>query len=105
MGGLLQELAAVDERRAIVFVNTKRHCDLVSKQLEGGWNCCVLHGGKTQVSPLLNPPFTVTTTFTNSLSKHLTQTLTNGWRAAGTAVSCMVARPRSPPSPPCSHPY
>lgn len=44
-----QELAAVDERRAIVFVNTKRHCDVVSKQLEGNWNCCVLHGGKTQV--------------------------------------------------------
>eukprot|EP00884_Botryococcus_braunii_P016865 jgi/Botrbrau1/3862/Bobra.0183s0087.1 len=47
--GLLErELSAVDERRAIVFVNTKRHCDLVSKQLEGNWNCCVLHGGKTQ---------------------------------------------------------
>ncbi|KAK9817009.1 hypothetical protein WJX72_008215 [[Myrmecia] bisecta] len=35
--------------RVIVFVNTKRQCDNVSKQLERlEYSCTVLHGGKTQ---------------------------------------------------------
>ena len=45
-----EQLEAVDERRAIVFVNTKRNCDVVSKHLDHlGFRCIVLHGGKTQV--------------------------------------------------------
>ena len=43
-------LKRVDEKRVIVFVNTKNHCDSVSRQLEAlKFNCTVLHGGKTQV--------------------------------------------------------
>lgn len=43
------ELAMVDERKAIVFVNTKRQCDYVYGQLEElGYRCTVLHGGKSQ---------------------------------------------------------
>lgn len=51
---LAQELDAVGDRaRVIVFVNTKRQCDLVHRHLEGGggnsrYRCAVLHGGKTQ---------------------------------------------------------
>lgn len=44
------ELELVDEKRAIVFVNTKNKCDMVSRQLDMlGHRCTVLHGGKTQV--------------------------------------------------------
>ena len=40
-----------DEKRVIVFVNTKTHCDAVSRQLDQlGFSCTVLHGGKTQAS-------------------------------------------------------
>lgn len=43
------ELELVDEKRAIVFVNTKNKCDMVSRQLDTlGHRCTVLHGGKTQ---------------------------------------------------------
>lgn len=43
------ELEMVEEKRAIVFVNTKRQCDNVYAQLEGmGFRCAVLHGGRTQ---------------------------------------------------------
>ncbi|KAI8474201.1 MAG: pre-mRNA-splicing ATP-dependent RNA helicase [Monoraphidium minutum] len=43
------ELDMVDEKRAIVFVNTKRQCDNVFNQLEGmGFRCAVLHGGRSQ---------------------------------------------------------
>ena len=49
-GKLEQHLKRVDEKRVIVFVNTKNHCDSVSRQLEQlDFNCTVLHGGKTQV--------------------------------------------------------
>ena len=42
-------LLRVDEKRVIVFVNTKNHCDAVSRQLDQlGFSCTVLHGGKTQ---------------------------------------------------------
>ena len=53
---LQQELEAVNEKRAIVFVNTKKACDTVSNYLtkpELGYACTMLHGGKTQV---LTPP-------------------------------------------------
>ena len=41
----------VDEKRAIVFVNTKHKCDIVSRQLDTlSYRCTVLHGGKTQAS-------------------------------------------------------
>ena len=44
------ELNQVDEKRAIVFVNTKNKCDYVSKHLDNlGYRCTVLHGSKTQV--------------------------------------------------------
>lgn len=46
---LEDHLLRVDEKRVIVFVNTKNHCDAVSRQLDQlGFNCTVLHGGKTQ---------------------------------------------------------
>ncbi|KAK9802687.1 hypothetical protein WJX73_005873 [Symbiochloris irregularis] len=46
---LEQELNAVDEKRAIVFVNTKNKCDFVSRHLDTlGYRCTVLHGSKTQ---------------------------------------------------------
>eukprot|EP00877_Chromochloris_zofingiensis_P003983 jgi/Chrzof1/13586/Cz08g03090.t1 len=46
---LESELELVDEKRAIVFVNTKRQCDNVYRQLEDlGYRCTVLHGGRTQ---------------------------------------------------------
>lgn len=53
--GLLQrELEAVNERRAIVFVNTKKSCDTVSRHLDVlEYHCTVLHGGKTQVTKSL----------------------------------------------------
>ena len=49
--GLLQrELEVIEEKRAIVFVNTKKSCDTVSRHLEHlEYHCTVLHGGKTQV--------------------------------------------------------
>ena len=53
---LQQELEAVHEKRAIVFVNTKKACDIVSRHLEMlEYQCTVLHGGKTQVvaTPIL----------------------------------------------------
>jgi hypothetical protein len=41
--------AQVDEKRVIVFVNSKRACDIVYKQLDTlGYRCTVLHSGKTQ---------------------------------------------------------
>lgn len=47
---LQQELEAVHEKRAIVFVNTKKSCDTVSRHLDVlEYHCTVLHGGKTQV--------------------------------------------------------
>ena len=40
---------AVEDARVIVFVNTKTHCDTVSRHLDHlGYRCTVLHGGKTQ---------------------------------------------------------
>ena len=49
-GRLENELELVDEKRAIVFVNTKNKCDMVSRQLDAlGHRCTVLHGSKTQV--------------------------------------------------------
>ena len=46
-------LLRVDEKRVIVFVNTKNHCDAVSRQLDQlGFTCTVLHGGKTQARSL-----------------------------------------------------
>ena len=46
---LEQEMEALNEKRAIVFVNTKSKCDVVYRRLEGmGFSCTVLHGGKTQ---------------------------------------------------------
>lgn len=51
LGVLVRELSAVSERRAIVFVNTKKSCDTVSRHLDQlEYHCTVLHGGKTQVS-------------------------------------------------------
>lgn len=42
----------VDEKRVIVFVNSKRACDIVYKQLDTlGYRCTVLHSGKTQARP------------------------------------------------------
>ena len=47
---LEQEMRAyTDDQRIIVFANTKRQCDLVTKQLEGlDYRVTMLHGGKTQ---------------------------------------------------------
>ena len=46
---LEDNLLRVEEKRVIVFVNTKNHCDAVSRQLDQlGFTCTVLHGGKTQ---------------------------------------------------------
>jgi len=46
---LEDNLLRVEEKRVIVFVNTKNHCDAVSRQLDQlGFSCTVLHGGKTQ---------------------------------------------------------
>ena len=51
---LEQELEEVDEKRAIVFVNTKKKCDVVCKHLEGlDHRCTILHGGKTQARAFL----------------------------------------------------
>ncbi len=45
-----RELNNINEKRVIVFVNTKKSCDIVSKHLEHlEYHCTVLHGGKTQV--------------------------------------------------------
>ena len=50
LGILQRELELVNERRAIVFVNTKKSCDTVSRHLDMlEYQCTVLHGGKTQV--------------------------------------------------------
>ena len=50
LGILEQELELVNEKRAIVFVNTKRSCDIVSRHLDNlEYRCTILHGGKTQV--------------------------------------------------------
>ena len=47
---LEDQLADVGEQRIIVFVNTKAHCDVVSRHCDHlGYRCTVLHGGKTQV--------------------------------------------------------
>lgn len=47
---LEDQLADVGEQRIIVFVNTKAHCDTVSRHCDHlGYRCTVLHGGKTQV--------------------------------------------------------
>mmetsp|Transcript_27137 Transcript_27137/g.76565 ORF Transcript_27137/g.76565 Transcript_27137/m.76565 type:complete len:251 (+) Transcript_27137:35-787(+) len=47
---MLQDaLYQADEKRAIVFVNTRAHCDSVTRTLEQlGYQCAVLHGGKAQ---------------------------------------------------------
>lgn len=43
------ELELVDEKRCMVFVNTKRQCDNVSSHLEDiGYRCTMLHGGRSQ---------------------------------------------------------
>lgn len=53
LGILEQELELVNEKRVIVFVNTKRSCDIVSRHLDHlEYHCTVLHGGKTQVPHL-----------------------------------------------------
>ena len=55
-GRLEAELELVDEKRAIVFVNTKNKCDQVSRQLDTlGHRCTVLHGSKTQARLLFLP--------------------------------------------------
>lgn len=37
------------DRPVIVFVNTKKNCDILSKHLSSiGWNAVILHGGKSQ---------------------------------------------------------
>lgn len=47
---LEDQLEQTDDKRVIVFVNTKTHCDIVSRHLDHlGYRCVVLHGGKTQV--------------------------------------------------------
>lgn len=52
---LEDHLTRVDEKRVIVFVNTKNHCDAVSRQLDNlGFTCTVLHGGKTQARSCMN---------------------------------------------------
>ncbi|GAB4814582.1 hypothetical protein N2152v2_001628 [Parachlorella kessleri] len=46
---LSQEVETVGEQRIIVFVNTKKQCDNVTKQLENmDYHVTMLHGGKTQ---------------------------------------------------------
>eukprot|EP01025_Chloroclados_australasicus_P051999 TRINITY_DN6053_c0_g3_i1.p1 TRINITY_DN6053_c0_g3~~TRINITY_DN6053_c0_g3_i1.p1 ORF type:complete len:839 (-),score=131.55 TRINITY_DN6053_c0_g3_i1:229-2745(-) len=46
---LKDELEYVDEKKAIVFVNTQKKCDAVYRLLEDeDYNCTILHGGKTQ---------------------------------------------------------
>lgn len=46
---LEQEMEVLNEKRAIVFVNTKSKCDIVYRRMENmGYSCTVLHGGKTQ---------------------------------------------------------
>ena len=52
---------AVEDARVIVFVNTKTHCDTVSRHLDHlGYRCTVLHGGKTQArAPALLKPATL----------------------------------------------
>lgn len=43
------ELRHVDDKRVIVFVNTKKQCDAVQRHLEPqSYRCAVLHGGKDQ---------------------------------------------------------
>ena len=47
---LEKELNAINEKRTIVFVNTKKACDIVSRRLDDlGYSCTMLHGSKTQV--------------------------------------------------------
>lgn len=56
LGILQRELQLVNEKRAIVFVNTKKSCDIVSRHLDAlEYACTVLHGGKTQVRAPRNP--------------------------------------------------
>ncbi|BDA42638.1 probable elongation factor G, mitochondrial at C-terminar half [Coccomyxa sp. Obi] len=46
---LEDNLARCGDKRVIVFVNTKTHCDVVSRHLDHlAYRCTVLHGGKTQ---------------------------------------------------------
>lgn len=46
---LEDNLAQCGDKRVIVFVNTKTHCDVVSRHLDHlAYRCTVLHGGKTQ---------------------------------------------------------
>lgn len=50
---LEDNLAQCGDKRVIVFVNTKTHCDVVSRHLDHlSYRCTVLHGGKTQVHSL-----------------------------------------------------
>lgn len=47
--GKLVEVLGSCDRPAIVFVNAKKQCDVVAKDLEGqGFPCTVLHAGKAQ---------------------------------------------------------
>lgn len=46
---LEQELEAIGDAKVIVFANTHKRCEHVSKQVELlGYTSCMLHGGKTQ---------------------------------------------------------
>lgn len=48
-GMLSQELEAVGNGRVIVFANTQKKCEQVTRQIEGlGYAVAMLHGGKTQ---------------------------------------------------------
>lgn len=62
LGHLEIELNQVSEKRSIVFVNTKKSCDIVSRRLdELGYACTVLHGSKTQVT--LVPFYSIVVSF------------------------------------------
>ena len=53
---LEDQLNQAGEQRVIVFVNTKAHCDVVSRHCDHlGYRCTVLHGGKTQVGAAAEP--------------------------------------------------
>ena len=63
---LEDNLARCGDKRVIVFVNTKTHCDVVSRHLDHlAYRCTVLHGGKTQVSIYTHPHI-----MTYTLSRH-----------------------------------
>lgn len=42
----------VGDQKVVVFVNTKRQCDNVASVVaDAGYDCTMLHGGKSQVPP------------------------------------------------------